>query len=84
MVDRIFTQSTRLGDESIVHFVKHLVEISKQELSSETNPRIFSLQKIVEVMLLFFLLFVSCFIYFFFSWKSMYQTLLAVDKTFSL
>ncbi|PAA89773.1 hypothetical protein BOX15_Mlig000993g4 [Macrostomum lignano] len=47
-VDRIFTGSTRLNGESIVHFVDALCKVSRDELVSN-HPRMFSLQKIVEI-----------------------------------
>lgn len=47
-VDRIFTGSTRLNGESIVHFVDALCKVSRDELVS-AHPRMFSLQKIVEI-----------------------------------
>lgn len=48
-VDRIFTGSTRLDGDAIVDFVKALCQVSLDELNHPTNPRIFSLQKIVEI-----------------------------------
>lgn len=48
-VDRIFTGSTRLDGEAIVDFVTALCHVSEEELSSHTHPRMFSLQKIVEI-----------------------------------
>ncbi|OWR54723.1 brefeldin A-inhibited guanine nucleotide-exchange protein 2 [Danaus plexippus plexippus] len=48
-VDRIFTGSTRLDGNAIVDFVKALCQVSLDELSHPTNPRMFSLQKIVEI-----------------------------------
>lgn len=48
-VDRIFTGSTRLDGDAIVDFVKALCQVSLDELSHPTNPRMFSLQKIVEI-----------------------------------
>lgn len=47
-VDRIFTGSTRLDGAAIVHFVKALCQVSLEELLAPT-PRMFSLQKIVEI-----------------------------------
>lgn len=48
-VDRIFTGSTRLDGDAIVDFVKALCQVSLDELSHPINPRMFSLQKIVEI-----------------------------------
>lgn len=48
-VDRIFTGSTKLDGDSIVDFVQALGAISSEELANPTHPRMFSLQKIVEI-----------------------------------
>lgn len=48
-VDRIFTGSTRLDGDAVVDFVKALCQVSTEELSHPNNPRMFSLQKIVEI-----------------------------------
>lgn len=48
-VDRIFTGSTRLDGNAIVYFVRALCQVSSEELASVTNPRMFSLQKLVEI-----------------------------------
>uniref|UniRef100_A0A1W7RAW6 Brefeldin A-inhibited guanine nucleotide-exchange protein 1 n=1 Tax=Hadrurus spadix TaxID=141984 RepID=A0A1W7RAW6_9SCOR len=48
-VDRIFTGSTRLDGYAIVDFVKALCQVSLEELANATHPRMFSLQKIVEI-----------------------------------
>ncbi|KAM8882521.1 brefeldin A-inhibited guanine nucleotide-exchange protein 1 isoform 2-T2 [Synchiropus picturatus] len=48
-VDRIFTGSTRLDGNAIVDFVHWLCAVSMDELASPTHPRMFSLQKIVEI-----------------------------------
>jgi brefeldin A-inhibited guanine nucleotide-exchange protein len=48
-VDRIFTGSTKLDGDAIVDFVCALCIISNEELSHPTQPRMFSLQKIVEI-----------------------------------
>uniref|UniRef100_A0A6Q2XX89 SEC7 domain-containing protein n=1 Tax=Esox lucius TaxID=8010 RepID=A0A6Q2XX89_ESOLU len=48
-VDRIFTGSTRLDGNAIVDFVRWLCAVSMDELGSPTHPRMFSLQKIVEI-----------------------------------
>ncbi|XP_041101817.1 brefeldin A-inhibited guanine nucleotide-exchange protein 1-like isoform X2 [Polyodon spathula] len=48
-VDRVFTGSTRLDGNAIVDFVRWLCSVSMDELASTTHPRMFSLQKIVEI-----------------------------------
>ncbi|XP_050518522.1 brefeldin A-inhibited guanine nucleotide-exchange protein 1 isoform X2 [Diabrotica virgifera virgifera] len=48
-VDRIFTGSTRLDGDAIVEFVKALCKVSLEELAYAGHPRMFSLQKIVEI-----------------------------------
>lgn len=48
-VDRIFTGSTRLDGDAIVDFVKALCQVSVDELAHVGHPRMFSLQKIVEI-----------------------------------
>ncbi|XP_030763056.1 brefeldin A-inhibited guanine nucleotide-exchange protein 1 [Sitophilus oryzae] len=48
-VDRIFTGSTRLDGDAIVDFVKALCQVSLDELAHPGHPRMFSLQKIVEI-----------------------------------
>lgn len=48
-VDRIFTGSTRLDGDAIVDFVRALCQVSLDELNHPMNPRMFSLQKIVEI-----------------------------------
>ncbi|XP_075427392.1 brefeldin A-inhibited guanine nucleotide-exchange protein 2 [Ascaphus truei] len=48
-VDRIFTGSTRLDGNAIVDFVRWLCAVSMDELASSHHPRMFSLQKIVEI-----------------------------------
>ena len=48
-VDRIFTGSVRLDGDAIVAFVRALCAVSLDELASVTRPRMYSLQKIVEI-----------------------------------
>lgn len=48
-VDRIFTGSIRLDGDAIVEFVKALCQVSLEELSHPSQPRMFSLTKIVEI-----------------------------------
>lgn len=51
-VDRIFTNTSKLSGEAIVHFVRALTQVSWQEIESSgesQEPRTFSLQKVVEV-----------------------------------
>ena len=47
-IDRIFIQSQLLDDDAIVDFVDALRRVSQYELSQQP-PRVFSLQKIVEI-----------------------------------
>lgn len=46
--DFIFIESIKLEEDSFLEFVKALCEVSKEEISNNT-PRLFSLQKLVEV-----------------------------------
>ncbi|GBG70987.1 hypothetical protein CBR_g8287 [Chara braunii] len=48
-MNRIFTRSERLNGGAIVDFVKALCKVSLEELKSQTEPRVFSLTKIVEI-----------------------------------
>ncbi|XP_051144321.1 brefeldin A-inhibited guanine nucleotide-exchange protein 1 isoform X2 [Andrographis paniculata] len=48
-LNHIFAHSQRLNSEAIVAFVKALCKVSMLELQSPTDPRVFSLTKIVEV-----------------------------------
>ncbi|KAI1715915.1 sec7 domain-containing protein [Ditylenchus destructor] len=48
-VDRIFQGSSKLSGEAIVHFVRELCQVSLEELRSAPQPRMFMLQKIVEI-----------------------------------
>jgi brefeldin A-inhibited guanine nucleotide-exchange protein len=48
-IERVYTSSASLSDAAIVVFVEALVEVSRVESHSPTNPRSFSLQKLVEV-----------------------------------
>ncbi|GJZ38549.1 brefeldin A-inhibited guanine nucleotide-exchange protein 2-like protein [Tanacetum coccineum] len=48
-MNRIFTRSQKLNSEAIVDFVKALCKVSMEELRSPTDPRVFSLTKIVEI-----------------------------------
>jgi len=47
-IDRLFNDSTKLNNNAIVDFVKCLCAVSQDEISSN-NPRMFCLQKLVEV-----------------------------------
>ncbi|KAG6384383.1 hypothetical protein SASPL_155803 [Salvia splendens] len=49
-VNRIFIQSQKLNGEAIVDFVKALCKVSMDELRCTSNPRVFSLTKIVEIV----------------------------------
>ena len=48
-VDRIFTGSVLLDGDAIVDFVRALCQVSNEELSNPNKPRLFSLQKLVEI-----------------------------------
>ncbi|XP_042508031.1 brefeldin A-inhibited guanine nucleotide-exchange protein 1-like isoform X2 [Macadamia integrifolia] len=48
-LNHIFAHSQRLNSEAIVAFVKALCKVSMVELQSPTDPRVFSLTKIVEI-----------------------------------
>lgn len=48
-VDRIFTGSVLLDGDAIVDFVRALCQVSNEELANPTQPRMFSLQKLVEI-----------------------------------
>ncbi|XP_059647350.1 brefeldin A-inhibited guanine nucleotide-exchange protein 1-like isoform X2 [Cornus florida] len=48
-LNHIFAHSQMLNSEAIVAFVKALCKVSMSELQSPTDPRVFSLTKIVEV-----------------------------------
>jgi len=48
-IDRIFSNSAYLNPDAIVQFVTYLCAVSREELSSPTDPQVYSLQKIVEI-----------------------------------
>lgn len=48
-IDLLFNRSTSLPAGAIVHFVTQLAKVSKEELALVDQPRIFALQKLVEV-----------------------------------
>uniref|UniRef100_A0A5B7ALW0 Putative brefeldin A-inhibited guanine nucleotide-exchange protein 2-like n=1 Tax=Davidia involucrata TaxID=16924 RepID=A0A5B7ALW0_DAVIN len=48
-MNRIFTRSQKLNSEAIVDFVKALCKVSMEELRSTSDPRVFSLTKMVEI-----------------------------------
>ena len=48
--ESIFSKTELLDEESIVNFVSDLCEISKQEINSYFTPRLFSLNKLIEVL----------------------------------
>ncbi|KAF9616941.1 hypothetical protein IFM89_033011 [Coptis chinensis] len=48
-MNRIFARSQRLNSEAIIDFVKALCKVSMEELRSTSDPRVFSLTKIVEI-----------------------------------
>ncbi|URE30226.1 Guanine nucleotide-exchange protein [Musa troglodytarum] len=48
-VNRVFIRSEKLNSEAIIDFVKALCKVSMEELRSTSDPRVFSLTKIVEI-----------------------------------
>ncbi|CAL0324557.1 unnamed protein product [Lupinus luteus] len=48
-MNRIFTRSQKLNSEAIIDFVKALCKVSIEELRSPSDPRVFSLTKMVEI-----------------------------------
>ncbi|KAK9482861.1 hypothetical protein V1527DRAFT_492356 [Lipomyces starkeyi] len=51
-MDKIFTQSSMLSGDGILHFVRALTAVSREEIQSSgqsEHPRMFSLQKMVDV-----------------------------------
>ncbi|KAK9265382.1 hypothetical protein L1049_012507 [Liquidambar formosana] len=48
-MNRIFTRSQKLNSEAVIDFVKALCKVSIEELRSPSDPRVFSLTKIVEI-----------------------------------
>lgn len=48
-MNRIYTRSEKLNSEAIIDFVKALCKVSIQELQSASDPRVYSLTKIVEI-----------------------------------
>ncbi|KAJ4846622.1 Protein big1 [Turnera subulata] len=48
-LNHVFANSQRLNSEAIVAFVKALCKVAMSELQSPTDPRVFSLTKIVEI-----------------------------------
>ncbi|MQL98964.1 hypothetical protein Taro_031671 [Colocasia esculenta] len=48
-MNRIFTRSQKLNSEAVVDFVKALCKVSMEELRSTSDPRVFSLTKLVEI-----------------------------------
>ncbi|KAL4348214.1 hypothetical protein GQ457_17G012730 [Hibiscus cannabinus] len=48
-LNHVFANSQRLNSEAIVAFVKALCKVSISELQSPTDPRVFSLTKLVEI-----------------------------------
>ncbi|GKV06913.1 hypothetical protein SLEP1_g18731 [Rubroshorea leprosula] len=48
-LNHVFANSQRLNSEGIVAFVKALCKVSMLELQSPTDPRVFSLTKLVEI-----------------------------------
>ncbi|KAH6833311.1 SEC7-like guanine nucleotide exchange family protein [Perilla frutescens var. hirtella] len=48
-MNRIFIRSQKLNSEAIIDFVKALCKVSMYELRSTSDPRVFSITKIVEI-----------------------------------
>ncbi|KAJ9461855.1 Brefeldin A-inhibited guanine nucleotide-exchange protein 3 [Diplonema papillatum] len=48
-ISRIYGSTIDLSDEAIVYFVKHLCEVSFEEIEQSHPPRMFSLQKLIEI-----------------------------------
>jgi len=48
-IDLLFNRSVTLESGPIVHFVSQLARVSQEELESVDQPRIFAMQKLVEV-----------------------------------
>ena len=48
-ISRVYSSTTELSGEAIVYFVRHLCEVSTEELEQSSPPRIFSLQKLIEI-----------------------------------
>lgn len=48
-LNHVFAHSQRLNSEAIVAFVKALCKVAITELQSPTDPRVFSLTKLVEI-----------------------------------
>ncbi|CAD6210421.1 unnamed protein product [Miscanthus lutarioriparius] len=48
-MNRVFVRSQKLNSEGIIDFVKALCKVSMEELRSASDPRVFSLTKIVEI-----------------------------------
>ncbi|KAM7258168.1 hypothetical protein ACFE04_013909 [Oxalis oulophora] len=48
-LNHVFAQSQRLNSEAIVAFVRALCKVAMSELQSPTDPRVFSLTKLVEI-----------------------------------
>eukprot|EP00756_Hemistasia_phaeocysticola_P044533 Hpha_TRINITY_DN18338_c0_g1::TRINITY_DN18338_c0_g1_i1::g.158210::m.158210/K18442/ARFGEF, BIG; brefeldin A-inhibited guanine nucleotide-exchange protein len=49
LISRIYTDTRHLTGEAIVFFVKHLCAVSAEEIEHTQPPRMFSLQKLIEV-----------------------------------
>ncbi|KAG8074252.1 hypothetical protein GUJ93_ZPchr0006g44990 [Zizania palustris] len=48
-MNHVFARSQKLNSEGIIDFVKALCKVSMEELRSASDPRVFSLTKIVEI-----------------------------------
>ncbi|KAJ3440409.1 hypothetical protein M0812_14076 [Anaeramoeba flamelloides] len=49
LIDKIYLNTTNLNNNSIVTFIEHLCFVSEKELQCLPKPRLFSLQKLIEV-----------------------------------
>lgn len=61
-MNRIFIRSQKLNSEAIVDFVKALCKVSMEELRSTSDPRVFSLTKMVEIAYVLWFLYIKCII----------------------
>eukprot|EP01065_Artemidia_motanka_P003044 TRINITY_DN1143_c1_g1_i1.p1 TRINITY_DN1143_c1_g1~~TRINITY_DN1143_c1_g1_i1.p1 ORF type:complete len:1814 (+),score=717.82 TRINITY_DN1143_c1_g1_i1:84-5525(+) len=48
-ISRIYSSTRHLTGEAVVSFVQHLCEVSNEEIEQSQPPRMFSLQKLIEV-----------------------------------
>ena len=48
-VDKVFSKSAELNNSAIVDFIRHLCFVSDSEVSNQSEPRVYSLQKLIEI-----------------------------------